>query len=188
LSFDLTQLVQDLDALSAIAVIAGVVFVIFQLRQNARMIESSEREVETANRQVDAIMQQNKQQVILSIVDRFTDDAFNLKRKKVRETVKKYQMTEWAGYLESADDYEVRGFMGHYESTAYLAKVKIVDAKMIQEAMGFGVIYDWAALEPVVNFYRDAWKRKAYANFEWLKDVVKREMENDGIDPSTERP
>jgi hypothetical protein len=185
LSFDISLLVQDLDALSALAVIAGVIFVIFQLRQNAKLIEASDRQIDTANRQVEASIQQNRQQVILSVVDRFTNDAFNVKRKKVREIAKKYEANNWEGYLESADDYDVRGFIAHYESTGYLARIKIVDAKMMQEAMGFGIIYDWVALEPVVEYYRKAWKRAAYANFEWLKDAVKKGMERDGIDTST---
>jgi hypothetical protein len=188
LSFDISVLVQDLDALSAVAVIAGVIFVVFQLRQNAKLIEASDRQIDTANRQVEASIQQNRQQVILSVVDRFTNDSFNVKRKKVRETAKKYEASNWEGYLESADDYDVRGFIAHYESTGYLARIKIVDAKMMQEAMGFGIIYDWVALEPVVEFYRKTWKRAAYANFEWLKDAVKKGMEQDGIDTSTGLP
>lgn len=188
MAFDISTLVQDLDALSATAVIAGVVFVVFQLRQNAKLIAASDRQIETANRQVEASIQQNKQQVILSMVDRFTDDAFNLKRKKVREIIKKYQANNWEGYIESTEDYEVRGFIGNYESTGYLAKVGIVHVKMMQEAMGFSVVYDWAALEPAIMHYRETWKRHAYPNFEWLKDNVKREMERDGIEASTARP
>jgi hypothetical protein len=185
LSFDISFLVQDLDAVSSLAVITGVIFVVFQLRQNAKLIEASERELDTANRHVEAIIQQNKQQVILSVVDRFTDEAFIQMRKKVRETVKKYRLTDWEGYLESSDDYEVRGFLGHYDSTGYLAKVEIVDAKMVQEGMGFGVLTDWEALEPAIKFYRRTWKRKAFANFEWLMEQVKKGMEQDGINPAT---
>ena len=185
--FDLSALVQDLDVLSATAVIAGVIFVVFQLRQNAKLIEASDRQIETANMQVEAIIQQNRQQVILSTVDRFTDDAFNEKRKRVREIVKKYDANNWKGYLESEDDYEVRGFIAHYESTGYLAKIGIVDVKMMQEAMGV-VIYDWAALEPAVRYYRDTWKRRAYVNFEWLKDEVKKDLQREGTDDFVDLP
>jgi len=185
LSFDLSPLVQDLDALSAVAVIAGVIFVVFQLRQNAKLIEASNRQIETANRQVEASIQQNRQQVILSTVDRFTDDSFNLKRKKVREIIKKYQAKNWEGFLVSEDDYEVRGFISNFESTGYLARGKIVDAKMMQEAMGYLVIYDWTALQPAVEHYRKMWKREVYTNFKWLYDAVMKGMEQDGIDMST---
>jgi hypothetical protein len=67
MSFDISTLVQYLDAVSAAAVIAGAVFVVLQLRQNARLIEASNKQLETANRQVEASKQQNRQQAILSL-------------------------------------------------------------------------------------------------------------------------
>ena len=184
MTFDLSVLVQELDALSAFAVIAGVIFVAFQLRQNAKLISASDQQIEMANRQVEASILQNRQQVILYTVDRFTDDAFNAKRTRAYEIVKNYRENNWIGYLESPDDYEVRGFIAHFESTGYLAKIGIVDVRMMQEAMGV-VVYDWAALDPAVKYYRETWKRQAYVNFEWLKDEVKKAMEHPGQDGRT---
>jgi hypothetical protein len=186
LAFDISTLIQDLSAVSSIAVIAGAIFVVFQLRQNAKLIEGSNKQIETSNRQVEASIQQNRQQVILSIVDRFTDESFNLKRKKVREIIKKCQANNWEGFQESDDDYDVRGFIVHYEATGYLAKVEIIDIKMIQEGMGYGVIYDWATLEPAVKYYRSVWKRNVYENFEWFYDSVKKAMESEGKNTSTD--
>ncbi|MDA4111665.1 MAG: DUF4760 domain-containing protein [Thaumarchaeota archaeon] len=183
--FDLSTLIQYLNAVSAIAVITGVTFVVFQLRQNAKLIEASNKQIETANRQAEASIQQNRQQVILSLVDRFTDESLTLRRKRVREIVKKYAANNWEGFHDSDDDYDVRAFIAHYESTGYLARVKIVDVKTIQEAMGSGVIYDWGGLEPAVKHYREIWKIKIFENFEWLKDSVVMEMKENGVDPRT---
>jgi len=97
-----------LTLLAAIATIAWAIFVVFQLRQNAKLIEGSNRQVETSNRQVEASIQQNRQQVIFSIVDRFTDESINLMRKKVREIIKEYQDNNWEGFSETDDHYHVR--------------------------------------------------------------------------------
>lgn len=79
----------------------------------------------------------------------------------------------------------VRGFLAQYESTGYLARAGLLDAKPLQEAMGFGIVNDWIALEPVIERYSSAWKRKAYPNYAWLTEVVKKGMEEAGEDDVT---
>ena len=175
--FDYTSLTQFLNAVSACAVIAGVVFVVFQLRQNAKLIESSNRQLETANRQVEASIQQNRQQAILSTIERFTDESFNVRRRKAREIIKKHQGSSWKEFSESEEDFLVRGFLGLYETTAYLVKAGIADIKMVAEGMGSMIVADWAALEPAVKYYRGAWKREdAYRHFEELERSVKKQL------------
>jgi hypothetical protein len=127
MSIALSTIIQYLDAVSALAVTLGVFFVIFQLRQNAKLIEPSNKQIETSNRQVEANLQQNLQTVILSTVDRFTDESFIRKRKKVRDIIKRYQANGWKEFLESENDYEVRGFLGLYEATGFLAKAGIIN-------------------------------------------------------------
>ena len=182
---DLTTVIQYLNAVSAVAVTLGVFFVIFQLRQNARLIESSNKQIETANRQVEANLQQNQLQVILSTIDRFTDETFLRKRKKVRDIIRKHQENSWQNFSESEDDYEVRGFLGLYDSTGYLAKNRIVDIPMIAEGMGYLIIFDWEATEPAMEYYRSIWKRHTYSNFKWLKDQVKQVLEKNNANVET---
>lgn len=136
MSIDVQTVIQYLDAVSAIAVTLGVFFVVFQLRQNGRLIEASNRQNETTNRQVEANLQQNKQHVILSTIDWFIDESFVRKRKTMREIVRRYQANGWKEFLESDDDYEIRSFVGLYDSTGYLAKNGIGDVAMIADGMG----------------------------------------------------
>jgi hypothetical protein len=175
MSFDVVSLIQILNAVSAIAVVVGVVFVVFQLRQNARLIEASNRQIETANRQVEANIQQNKLQVVLSTIERFTDESFNLRRKKIRDIVKKSMVNDWKDFIESEDDYVIRGFISLYETTAYLVRMGITDIKTVAEGMGTLMESDWDALEPVVKHYREIWKRPdSYRYFEELVDSTKK--------------
>ena len=99
----ISDIASVLAALSGIAVILGVPFVLLQLRQNARLVEAS-------NRQIEAMVMQNKIQVILSIAERFNDPAFSVRRQHVREIVRAQRAKNWEGFLDSPDDFELRSF------------------------------------------------------------------------------
>src|SRR2546426_3166648 len=73
---DLGFLVTDLSAISSIAVILGAVFVIFQLRQNARLIK-------TANFETKANMS-------FSVLEIITEESFARRRKNMHDAIKKY--------------------------------------------------------------------------------------------------
>lgn len=178
---DLSTVIQYLDAVSAIAVTLGVFFVIFQLRQNAKLIEASNKQIEVANKQVEASLQQSKQDVILTMIEQFTDDSFIRKRKRIRDVVRRYSENGWKDYMESDDDFEVRGFLGLYDSAGYLAKNGIADVRMLADGMGFLVKYDWEALEPVINYYVSIWKNDSHTNFRWLHDAVEKIMDENNI-------
>ena len=159
---ELADLVQVLNAISAVAVLLGVVFVVFQLRQNARLIKAS-------NQQVQASILQNKSSVATSVVERFTDDSFTIRRTTVRDIVKKYQDVNWEGFAESAEDFEVRAFGSYYEFTAYLARENIIDIRLIQNVLGHRITYDWEVFAIVAHYYRkNLGKKYVWANFEWL--------------------
>ena len=120
--------------------------------------------------------------MILSTIDRFTDESFIRKRKKVRDIIKRYQANGWKEFLESDDDYEVRGFLGLYEATGFLAKAGIANVEMLAEGMGVLLISDWVAVQPAIEHYRAMWKRESNPNFRWLAGTVKGTMEKAGID------
>ena len=65
------------------AVVAGAVFVVFQLRQNARLIN--------------ATIQENKAGIAFSMFERIIDDSFVRRRKNVYDSVKKYGERNWEG-------------------------------------------------------------------------------------------
>lgn len=159
---ELADLVQVLNAVSAVAVLLGVAFVVFQLRQNARLIKAS-------NQQVQASILQNKSSVATSVVERFTDDSFTTRRKTVRDIIKKFQDVNWEGFMDSAEDFEVRAFGSYYDFTAYLARENIIDVRLVQNVLGHRVTFDWEVFAPVAHYYRKNWGKKyVWANFEWL--------------------
>jgi len=163
MSLDFSGVVQALNAISTIAVIAGVVFVIFQLRQNKRLIEVS-------NKQVEANLLQAKSDVALGIVERFTDDSFTTKRKTMRDIIKKYNANQWDGFEESDDDFELRAFGSFYEFVAYFAKQGIVELRTLQDVLGHRIVLDWDAFSPAAEHYRNKTIKRRYIflNWEWL--------------------
>ena len=69
LTLDLSGIIQVLSAVSSLAVIAGVVFVVFQLRQNRKLIEASNRQLEDLEQTGGGPRPQNRQQVLLNLAD-----------------------------------------------------------------------------------------------------------------------
>jgi hypothetical protein len=163
MSVDLSGVVQGLNAVSSIAVIAGVGFVVFQLRQNKKLIEVS-------NKQVEANLLQAKSDIALGIVERFTDDSFTTKRKTMRDIIKKYGATKWEGFDESTDDFELRAFGSYYDFVAYFAKQGIVELRTLQEVLGHRIVFDWDAFSPAADHYRGGSFKRQYIflNWEWL--------------------
>ena len=172
---ELADIVLVLNAISAIAVLLGLVFVVFQLRQNARLIKAS-------NEQVQASILQNKSSVATSVVERFTDDSFTVRRKTVRDIIRKYGVSNWEGYSDSAEDFEVRAFGSYYEFTAYLAREGIIDMQLVQRVLGHRITFDWDVFAPVAEYLRKTQGKKyIFANFEWLAKQTEKylaEIEN----------
>ncbi|HEX9612751.1 MAG TPA: hypothetical protein VGA05_03970, partial [Candidatus Bathyarchaeia archaeon] len=64
---DLSFLVNDLSAISSVAIILGAVFVVFQLRQNARLIRTANFET--------------KANISFSVLEKLTEESFARRRK-----------------------------------------------------------------------------------------------------------
>lgn len=172
MSLDLSGAVEILNVISSVAVIAGVTFVVYQLRQNNKLIEVS-------NRQVEANLLQVRSNTALSLVERFTDDSFTLRRKTVRDIIKKYSANNWEGFMETSEDFEVRAFCSFYEFAAVLARKGLVDIQTLVDALGYRAVFDWDAVRPAaVEFYRAFWKREyVFRNFQWLAEETRKYLE-----------
>ena len=182
LSVDLSEIGQALSAVSSVAVIVGVVFIVFQLRQNNRLIEASKRQVE-------ANLLQVKSNTALGLVERFTDYSFTRRRKTVREIVRKYGANDWKEFIESSEDFEVRAFCSFYEFAAVLARKSLVELQTLMDTLGYRAIFDWEAVKPVAEFYRKNWKVEyVFTNFEWLAEETRKYLETKERELNTLEP
>src|SRR5207245_9974341 len=120
---DLGFLVADLSAISSIAVILGAVFVIFQLRQNARLIK-------TANFETKAKMS-------FSVLEIITEESFACRRKNMHDAIKKYSQVKWEGFDDSLEDFEAANFGYIYELVGDVDREGIRDLRIAGHSLRY---------------------------------------------------
>jgi len=162
---DISGLITDLSAISSIAVIAGAVFVIFQLRQNSRLIKET--------------ILENRANASFALLERITDESFATRRKNMIDAVKKYKDLNWEGFDDSLDDFQVRNFAYIYELIGQFARENIVDLTTVRKALQYLVVYDWVAFAPVAQHLMQRFNLAVnpWENFEWLADETRKHME-----------
>jgi hypothetical protein len=164
MSVDLSTLINFLSAISSIAVILGAIFVVFQLRQNAKLIQLTIRE--------------NRSNIALALLEKITDESFPVRRKKMHDVVRAAGANDWREFDGSLDDYEARNFAYIYELIGQLTRDGTVDITMIRNALQYLVVFDWDAFAPLSKHLMDVYKLNAnpWGNFEWLADETRKYM------------
>jgi hypothetical protein len=163
--FDLSQLSTFLSAFSSVSVIVGAVFVVFQLRQNGRLLKETVRE--------------NRTNVAIALIERIRHESFAKRRKEMHHVVKKYSQNNWEGFDDSLDDFEARNFAYISELRGQLARDKIVDLSILTSALQYLVVYDWETFSPLARHLIARYKVRInpWGSFEWLANETKKYME-----------
>jgi hypothetical protein len=171
MAIDFSSIVNFLEAISSISVILGAVFVVFQLRQNAKLIQLQ--------------VSQNRSNIALALMDTLTSESFAARRKKMHETVKAAVASNWKDFDDSLEDYEARNFAYIYELIALLALQGVVDLELLRSAMQYLVVWDWEAFSPLSRHLMEIHKLSVHPweNFEWLAEQSRQRM----IDREKER-
>jgi hypothetical protein len=170
---DASTILEYLSAASTLAVILGLPFVLLQMRQNTRVIEA-------ANRQVEVGMQQTRTSVFLSLAERISDRDFVMQRREIRQIVARHRKEGWEEFSESADAFEVRAFAGIYESAGTLARLGMIDEDSLVQSIGYLLLSDWRAVEPALHEFENVWKIAPYPNFRRLAEASERHLRTHG--------
>lgn len=133
-----------LSASSSIAIILGAIFVVFQMRQNKRLIE--------------ATLRAQRSNVALSLLQRITDESFPRRRKRMLDIVSKFKTTNWADAFETEEDLEVRNFAYLYELIGLMVENGLVDLKLVLDTLQYLVVWDWQAFKPHADFVRSKYQ------------------------------
>jgi hypothetical protein len=162
---DLSSVIQALSAVSSVAVIFGAIFVIFQLRQNAKLIS--------------ATLLENKATSSIAILEKITDESFARRRKSMHDSVKEYAARNWEGFDFSLPDFEARNFAYIYELIGQLAREGVIDLKLVINALQYLVVFDWEAFAPLQKHLNEVYKVKVnpWGNFEWLAQEARKHMQ-----------
>jgi len=158
-TIDLSQISFFLSIISSSAVIAGAIFIIFQLRQNAKLIEVSARE--------------SRMNTSLALLEKLTDESFARRRKRMHDTIRKYRKKNWADFDDSLDDFEARDFAYIYELLGQLTRDETLDIDMVTNALQYLVVIDWEMFSPMAEHFVKRWGVNSWRNFEWLANRVK---------------
>jgi hypothetical protein len=173
---DLSGLIQVLSAVSSVAVILGVVFIVVQLRQNAKLIDLNAK-------LTDATFQQVKANISFEILEKLTEESFARRRSFMWQTVKKYQASNWEGFDDSLDDFEIRNFAFMYDLFGQLAKEGLVDLETLAKTFKYLVALDWEAFEPVSKHIMKRYNLKQneiFSNFQWLATETEKILKHKG--------
>ncbi len=172
----LSGLIQVLSALSSIAVILGVVFIVVQLRQNAKLIDLNTKLTEATFRDV-------KSNISFEILEKLTDESFARRRSFMWQTVKKYQAADWKDFDDSIDDFEIRNFAFMYDLFGELAKDGLIELETMAKTFKFLVALDWEAFEPAAKHMMKRYNLKQnemFSNFQWLAKETERLLKQKG--------
>jgi hypothetical protein len=165
---DFSTVISYLSALSSVAVVLGAIFIVFQLRQNARLIK-------TANFDTKAEMS-------FSVLEKITEESFARRRKNMHDAVKKYSQINWEGFDDTLEDFEARNFGYIYELIGELVKEGIIDLTIAVHSLRYLIVYDWDRFQPLVKHIMERYKVPVnpYENFEWLATETRRFLESSG--------
>lgn len=163
-----------LSASSSIAIILGAVFVVLQMRQNAKLIEATLRE--------------ERSNVALSLLERITDESFPRRRRRMFEILQKFKETNWADAFESEEDLEVRNFAYLYELIGLMVENDLVDLELVLDTLQYLVVRDWQVFEPHADWVRSRYKVPfdAWGRFRWLAEQARIHLVKEHALPSTQ--
>ena len=165
MAIDLSVLGTFLSSISSMAVIAGAIFVVFQLRQNSRLIN--------------ATLHQNRSSSAFALLEKLTEESFAVRRKMMHDAVREAAARNWEGFDDSLEDFQVRNFAYIYELIGQVTREGIVDLKTITNALQYLVVVDWNAFSPLDKHLMDRYKLSVspWGNFKWLSDEVDNRMQ-----------
>lgn len=128
LSFDVSNVESFLRFLGTIAVLAGTVFVVIQLRLNARQARSRNA---------------------FELIGKVIDPAFPVRRHLLYEVAARHAGGDWTGFDRSLDDFQVRSFANIYEQLGLLVRKGVIDLRDVMEALSAQTMADWLTFQPI---------------------------------------
>jgi hypothetical protein len=129
---DLKSWMSDLEPwlslIGSLCVVVGTVFVVIQLRMNAKQAASA---------------------TAFGVISSVTDSSFAARRALLYEVSARYSSGDWTGFDRSREDFEVRNYASIYEQLGLLVQRGLVDLDAVNGAMSAQVYADWSVFEPI---------------------------------------
>jgi hypothetical protein len=145
----------------------GAVFVVLRMRQTKRLIG--------------ATLTEERSNVALFPLARFTDESFPRRRIGMFEILARFKETNWAGAFETGDDLEVRNFACLYELGGLLVDNGVVDLGLVLDTLQDLVVHDWQVFGPHAAYIKKQYGVgfDARGRFEWLAKQAREHLERE---------
>ncbi|MDA4112218.1 MAG: DUF4760 domain-containing protein [Thaumarchaeota archaeon] len=164
----LDSISSDAQLLSSVAIVLGAVFVVFQLRDDKKIIEASIRQANSSAEQARLSTEQLKQNYELSTVDLVTDIydfANSLEFQNSWLTVIRAKLSSYADFQKLPEERQLAFLQvaSLFESIGLLVEKGYVKQELIDDM--FATQQAWQALEPFVMGMRQEFEAEDYYYF-----------------------
>ncbi|HZW58559.1 MAG TPA: hypothetical protein VFF30_19895 [Nitrososphaerales archaeon] len=168
LAISLDTISSDAAFLSSIAIILGAIFVVFQMRDDKRLIESSIKQANASSEQAKLTTEQLKQNYDLATVDLITriyDFANGLEFQNSWLTVLKTKISSFEEYeqLPEQKQLALHQVASLFESIGLLVERGFVKVDLVNDM--FATQLAWNSLEPYVTGLRNKYPGEDYYFF-----------------------
>jgi hypothetical protein len=162
------EIVSDTSLLSSIAIILGAIFVVFQLRDDRRLIEATVQQADSSQEQARLTNQQLKQNYELATIDLVTgiyDFANSLAVQGSWFTVLKTKATKPEEFDNMPEPTQLAYLQmaSLFESIGLLVEKSYVKPEIIDDM--FATEQAWNALKPFVLWMRNKYSSEDYYTF-----------------------
>ncbi len=168
LQIDLGTISVDASVLSSIAIILGAVFVVYQIRQDEKMIQASIRQANASAEQARLTMQQfvqNSNLATMDIVMRMYEFADSMEVQSSYLTVLKAGVSSFEDFEKLPEQKQLAFFQigSLFESLGYLVEKGFVKPEIIDDM--FATRLAWEKLKPFVSGMRKKYAAEDYFFF-----------------------
>ena len=161
--FSMAEAESFLKIVGGLSVLWGAIFVVLQLRVNAKQARSRSA---------------------FDLIGKVIDPSFPHRRHLLYQVAEKRAGGDWTGFDRSLEDFEVRNFANVYEQLGLLVKKGVVDLQDVMEALSAQPLADWHTFQPIRDhIMEDAGKKFPalatnlagtdsiyWPNFKWLAE------------------
>lgn len=183
---------QDVSLLSSLAVILGAVFVAYQLRENNKLIEASEKQAEAAAAQAKLTTEQTKQNNEIANMDmimRLYEFANSAEVQSAWLTVLTAKISSFDEFekLPKPDQISFFQIAALFESLGVLVSRGMVEPGVIEDM--FATELAWSVMQPYITGVRKKFgEDQNYVFFEQLYRKIKQSSESEGSTNSLTKP
>jgi hypothetical protein len=168
-------IVTDASLLSSIAIVLGTVFVVFEMRDNKKLIEAASKQADSAADQArltNQQLQQNYELATVDLVTRIYDSANSMEVQKSWKIVLGTNLLNFEDYERLPEEKQLayQQMASLFESIGLLVEKNFVKAELVDDM--FSTSLAWTRLKPFIIGMRQTYATEDY--YFWFEKLYNR--------------